>query len=405
MRSWTLWLCACLCVACGETPTPAGTDAGSSTDAGSLTDAGGVTDSGTDPDAGDMTDAGSVDADGGVDAGPPCSSPTAHGPRFPGVVKSVEVEAAWVEELRALEANGSPARVELNSEGSKVLRFSGFGVSLPTGSTITGATVRVNGRTPTAATDLTAVVRFGRTTGPQTSPERANVAFTTTNSVHELFGPGETWGGSLWRGIAILSNFAMEIGFEGPPATVLEVDNVTLEIFYMDGGVAKTTGPLAPTAVTQAGLARAWLSTDLALTVNGEAAVVQAMVDHETTARLESSNYGFELPDDALVAGIRVDVTRQSATAGGIRDLDLRLLKDGAPTGVSRSGSEEEGHWPPVFMTIPYGWEGDSWGRAWTVAEIESPGFGAGLRAHYPEPSGNDSAQVDAVGITVFTCP
>ncbi|AKJ00127.1 hypothetical protein [Archangium gephyra] len=320
-------------------------------------------------------------------------------------MRNVALEAAWAEDTRVLAADGSLARVELNGEGTRVLRLSGFSIALPAGTTITGATVRVTGRTPTAATGLTAMVRFGRTTFAQTSPERTGVAFTTSSEVHALFGPGVRWSGSLTRNLAMVSNFAMDLGFQGPAATVLEVDHVTLELLYREGTVDKTTGPLSPTVVTQASLARQWLSTDSALTVDGDPALVDAMVDHELTARLESSGYGFELPDDAAVVGIRVDVTRGSLNSEGVRDLDLRLLKNGAPTGLSRALVEEDAVWASGYETVSYGGEGDLWGQAWTIADLEAPGFGNGLRAQYPTPSGNDWAQVDAIGITVFTCP
>ncbi|REG33173.1 hypothetical protein ATI61_104463 [Archangium gephyra] len=388
MRSWILWMCVGLCVACGTPPVPSGPDSGNPADAG------------TNSDAGDLPDAGEQ-----PDAGTSCSAPTAHGPRYPGTVRNVALEAAWAEDTRVLAADGSLARVELNGEGTRVLRLSGFSIALPAGTTITGATVRVTGRTPTAATGLTAMVRFGRTTFAQTSPERTGVAFTTSSEVHALFGPGVRWSGSLTRNLAMVSNFAMDLGFQGPAATVLEVDHVTLELLYREGTVDKTTGPLSPTVVTQASLARQWLSTDSALTVDGDPALVDAMVDHELTARLESSGYGFELPDDAAVVGIRVDVTRGSLNSEGVRDLDLRLLKNGAPTGLSRALVEEDAVWASGYETVSYGGEGDLWGQAWTIADLEAPGFGNGLRAQYPTPSGNDWAQVDAIGITVFTCP
>ncbi|WP_375770418.1 hypothetical protein NR798_05850 [Archangium gephyra] len=399
MRNWMVWMCVALCVACG-TPAPTGPDAGSPADAGTQTDAG------MDPDAGDTADAGDT-TDGGdtTDAGPPCSAPTAHGPRYPGTVRSAAVEGPWEEDSLVLAADGNQARVELNNEGTRALRLSGFGFAIPAGSTVTSATVRITGRTPTAATGLQAMVRFGRTTGPVTSLTPTDVAFTSTPGEHEVTGLGYSGAGSLTRNLAMLSNFAMDLGFRGPAATRLEVDYVTLEIFYKEGTEAKTTGPHSATAVTQASLAHDWISPDSALTVDEDPAYVPGMVENDTTARLESSGYGFELPDDALVAGIRVDVTRSALSGVGVRDFDLRLLKDGAPTGVSRALVEEEGVWTGGSMTVSYGGEGDLWGRAWTIADIEAPDFGSGLRAQYPAPSGNDWARVDAVGITVFTCP
>ncbi|MFY0526556.1 hypothetical protein ACN28I_26575 [Archangium gephyra] len=394
MRNWIVWMCVSLCVACGTPATPTGPDAGSPPDAGTQMDAG------MDPDAGDTTDGGDT-----TDAGLPCSAPTAHGPRYPGTVRSAAVEGPWEEETRILAADGSPARVELNSDGTSALRLSGFGFAIPAGSTVTSATVRITGRTPNAATSLRAMVRFGRSTGPVTSFMPTDVAFTSTQAVHELSGLGHSGAGSLTRNLAMLSDFAMDVGLQGPVATVLEADHVTLEIFYKEGATAKTTGPVSPTVVMQVGLARDWRNTDSALTVDGDPAYVQGMFDHETTSRLESSGYGFELPDDAVVAGIRVDVTRSSYSNGDVRDLDLRLLKDGAPIGESRALVEEGTSWAADYMTVSYGSEEDLWGRAWTIADLEAPGFGTGLRAQYAMSAGSDWARVDAIGITVFTCP
>ena len=106
------------------------------------------------------------------------------------------------------------------------------------------------------------------------------------------------------------------------------------------------------------------------------------------------SNFGFNLPDSAVVDGILVEVKRY-----GIQAVDsvVKLMKGGVATGDDKATTSG---YPFIYEVKAYGGAEDLWGTTWTVAEINNSGFGVTLSAM--NISGSGSANIDSVQITVY---
>lgn len=119
---------------------------------------------------------------------------------------------------------------------------------------------------------------------------------------------------------------------------------------------------------------------------------------------LVSSQHGFALPTDAVIAGIKVDVKRSCATTLGhaIVDSGVRLVKGGTVQATDRSDAMTP--WPFTSAWKTYGSASDLWGGSWTGTDINNSGFGVAVAAHLMGLSGSvyDQAGVDAVKVTVY---
>lgn len=101
------------------------------------------------------------------------------------------------------------------------------------------------------------------------------------------------------------------------------------------------------------------------------------------TKYLTASDFQFAIPPNAIIKGIQLDIQRLS---GGINllakisDNSVRLMKGGTFVGTDKASNS---FWP-IFNSAyeTYGGPNDLWGTTWTPADINSPGFGAGISAN-----------------------
>lgn len=153
------------------------------------------------------------------------------------------------------------------------------------------------------------------------------------------------------------------------------------------------------TCATGGGAGNAWNNPGNALSSNNADATVS--VDGSTSEALECSSYGFSIPAGVTITGIEVNVERSSSSTnnGGSRDSSLLLLggtltgSNLATTTIYTTGDVVEAH----------GGSTETWGNAWTVAQINAGAFGTALRV--TKPGGGGAAHtisVDHVQITVY---
>lgn len=125
--------------------------------------------------------------------------------------------------------------------------------------------------------------------------------------------------------------------------------------------------------------------------------------------RLELKEFGFTIPEGATILGIAVKVKRgrnYQSGGGGLKDLEIRLLKSGVVAGENKASAEE---WPMDTVTfgnlmkeVTYGGSETLWGTTWTRAQINSTTFGFRLSVQCINNEQFNSALVDGVEVTVY---
>lgn len=92
---------------------------------------------------------------------------------------------------------------------------------------------------------------------------------------------------------------------------------------------------------------------------------------------LFATSFGFSIPSDSSVQGIRVAVGHL-ANVATLRDSAVKLLKAGVVTGSSEALGTA---WPELFASTNYGGASDLWASTWTPSEVNAGGFGVGFAA------------------------
>lgn len=111
---------------------------------------------------------------------------------------------------------------------------------------------------------------------------------------------------------------------------------------------------------------------------------------------LLTDEFGLEVPEDATIRGIQVDLLR--AGSNRVVDYSVRLESAGQAVPVERA---KQDRWSYGLEWVTYGGDADLWGRQWTPEVLNATDFGVALALYYTEASGNTRAYVDRVQVTV----
>jgi len=112
---------------------------------------------------------------------------------------------------------------------------------------------------------------------------------------------------------------------------------------------------------------------------------------------LDLTNFGFTIPDAAVINGITVEV-KFAGTTPGDDGVQVRLLKGGSPVGNTQDIYAVSGQSDcntSAFRTV--GSPTDLWGTTWTASDINAANFGVRLSKLGP----TGTSYVDSVRITV----
>lgn len=150
----------------------------------------------------------------------------------------------------------------------------------------------------------------------------------------------------------------------------------------------------------------AWSTmSDVTLSDNNHAICSQLLgiLSSVTTNYLVVSGLGFSIPQGSTILGITVSIERSAGGLGlgcVIKDADVRIVKDGTPTGTDKASSA---NWGGIDATATYGGANDLWGTAWMPSDINSAGFGVAIAATMESGlvSLLLSAKVDYISVTV----
>lgn len=166
-----------------------------------------------------------------------------------------------------------------------------------------------------------------------------------------------------------------------------------------------TVGPRSPTTVTTENAGTIpWTNPGDAVTSNDVRAFSTPFTGQQTDY-LQAVGFGFTLPVDAVINGIKVEIERRDAGFNVnvvVKDLEVLIVKGGVrQSEVNRADTVTS--WPAADARATYGSETDLWGVGWTAADINAATFGVALRAVASGGVGGDSEnpEVDHIRITV----
>jgi hypothetical protein len=120
------------------------------------------------------------------------------------------------------------------------------------------------------------------------------------------------------------------------------------------------------------------------------------------TKCLEVKNFGFNVPIDAVVNGIMVEIEKHATPGSIVQDNGLQLLKYGTVVGTSYA---DPTNWPATDTYFTYGGPTDLWGTTWDLMEVNDSTFGVALATISYTCFGNGVpavSYVDNIRITVF---
>jgi hypothetical protein len=178
-----------------------------------------------------------------------------------------------------------------------------------------------------------------------------------------------------------------------------------LGIFYFNFSYAADTGSLFPASSSDSNLIGTSAWTNIA-NIKVEDGVISSNVVTENGSHYAvGTNYGFSIPTNATITGVKVEykIRKRACNIGStLDDNSVKLFYNG-----STLGSEQSPYlgWPTTLSWRTYGGENNLWGSSLTPAIVNSSTFGAGLSA-IGVSSGEALYQctgwIDATKITVY---
>lgn len=121
-----------------------------------------------------------------------------------------------------------------------------------------------------------------------------------------------------------------------------------------------------------------WTNAQNAVSNNDQNATIT--LNNQTSNYLRTTNYGFNLPAEAIITGITVYIGRRESGIGtgtDVRDAGVYLLKAGSIVGNNHAYTADE--WPATEQEATYGGPSDTWGTAWSAGEVNASNFGVSL--------------------------
>ncbi len=141
-----------------------------------------------------------------------------------------------------------------------------------------------------------------------------------------------------------------------------------------------------------------WNTPSLAM-LSDDTDTTTSLAGSEISNYLKASNFGFSLPANTTVLGIKVDVEKKTAGLALVQDHAVRIVKGGSIGVTDRSNVA---NWTAASDTyISYGGATDLWGTTWTPADINASNFGFAISAIGVPGTGGDP-EIDHIRITVY---
>lgn len=164
--------------------------------------------------------------------------------------------------------------------------------------------------------------------------------------------------------------------------------------------IAFTTGPKYPTTTTTvngSGISGAWANPANIFADDGSNATAAFLGPPTYTFELNGATFGFNIPSNAIIDGIKLEMEVPSSTRWFEAAGTVKLKKAGVLAGTNQAGlgSASSGVWT-------YGGATSLWGTTWTPAQINAANFGFGFDATASSSPNDFAIAIDYVRITVY---
>ncbi|MBI4305247.1 MAG: hypothetical protein HY678_02910, partial [Chloroflexi bacterium] len=268
---------------------------------------------------------------------------------------------------------------------SNNLDATNFGLSIPSGATINGVQVSIEKGTTvnSGATVTDTTVRLLKAGAVVGDNKASGTAWPIADANATYGGSSDLWGTSWTAGDFTPSGFGVRISASqsgGDSSHTIAVDHVRITVYFTPEtpdvfGLFSTKSAGTGADVDDCCGGPAWSNPGNITSSNDASAQVTAHVNYASDS-LQATNFAFAIPSAATISGIEVQIERR-ASAAGIRDGSLQLLKAGGVAGVDKRDNSVD--WPSTDTVRTYGGPTDRWGVSWTPADINASNFGAAL--------------------------
>lgn len=123
-------------------------------------------------------------------------------------------------------------------------------------------------------------------------------------------------------------------------------------------------------------------------------------LNNQTGHYLKVTNFGFSIPSDATVTGIRAEVEAKSSYTHSFIE-GVKLVKSGTIGGDDRWG-DNAGALPTSDTYLYYGGSSALWGQSWAPADINASDFGVAVSGFDGGFFGGGTISIDHIRITVY---
>jgi len=118
-----------------------------------------------------------------------------------------------------------------------------------------------------------------------------------------------------------------------------------------------------------------------------------------------ATDYGFDIPNGAIIQGVRVEIRCKAASANRIGFNDLHLTKDaGSDTSENKGAPNGEIRWDTgLDIHHPAGGPTDDWNYGLTWEQVEDSDFGVVFKVdNFSSVTGLCKSEVDSIGVKVW---
>jgi len=269
------------------------------------------------------------------------------------------------------------------------LRVINFGFTIPDTAEITGIEIRMDRDSNVSNTIKDAEIYLRYTTGPVGDNISNGLWWDTIgdNNYDVYGGSSELWGAS-WNYAEINSpDFGIDLFiryFDTVPVNAC-IDHLQIKVHYNESPQSQ----------------EAWINSDKAIDQDNDDTFVSFNTGTENSSDwLRLTDFGFSIPTEATILGIRVEMDRRSTLTDSIWDGSVFLRKILGQVGNTRAMG---GYWDTIDNDgyDSYGGSTDLWNTTWSVADINSADFGVEL---FVNSSGlvTTEARIDHIRITIY---
>ena len=141
---------------------------------------------------------------------------------------------------------------------------------------------------------------------------------------------------------------------------------------------------------------RSWENPDNAKVEDG--VVTSTGVSFVGSTMLKASNFGFFIPVDATIHGIKGEIKQKGTTDVIDKSVVLFDINGSSLTSANRGKVDI---WPTSLEYVVYGSTSDLWGMTFTANDVNNSNFGVGISAQR-DVVGSHTAEIDAIRMTIY---